>query len=105
MIDPNTIQCQTDIISDSVEKMVGFVIDNRFYVSDIRTGNSRVSRAGGKTVDWKNTLKRKGMSYINLKQLLLDAGFKERKRSTKDNPIMLDLSDLKKDILIELFSE
>lgn len=105
MIDPNTIQCQTDIISDSVEKMVGFVIDNRFYVCDIRTGNSRVSRAGGKTVDWKNTLKRKGMSYINLKQLLLDAGFKERKRSTKDNPIMLDLSDLKKDTLIELFSE
>jgi hypothetical protein len=35
----------------------------------------------------------------------LDAGFKERKRSTVDNPIELDLSDINKDTLIGLFTE
>lgn len=103
IIDPNTIKCQTEVISDSVEKMVGFVVDNKFYICDIRTGDSRVS-CSGKTINWKDTLKRKGESYLDLKQLLLDAGFKERKRATKDNPIELDLTNLKKDTLIELFS-
>jgi hypothetical protein len=49
-------------------------------------------------------MKRKMLSTIPLKELLLKAGFKERKNNTKENPIKIDLTDLNKDTLIDLFS-
>jgi hypothetical protein len=54
--------------------------------------------------DIAEILNRKCRSFVDLKQLLLDAGFKECKRGTKENPIELDLTDLHKDTLIELFA-
>ena len=70
---------------------------------DLQCGNSRVSSVMTSD-EYGQVLARKARSFVDLRQLLLDAGFKERKRSTKDSPILLDLSDPNKDTLIELFS-
>lgn len=103
MVDPNNIKFETSITSDSMEKMIGYVIDNELYLSDVRIANHRVSQAIN-IDEYIVNFKRKGMAYIDLRKLLLDAGFKERKTSTTNNPADLDLRDLKKDTLINLFS-
>jgi hypothetical protein len=105
MIDPNTIKFQVEVQSiDKMEQMVGFINDNEIYMCTFDTANLRVSVAGNDLEDMAEIINRKCRSFVDLKQLLLDAGLKERKRGTKENPIKLDLTDLKKDTLIELFS-
>jgi hypothetical protein len=107
MVDPNTIKFQTEVISGAkMEQMLGFVNDNRLYICTFDTNNARVSGAStmANDEDIAEILNRKCRSFIDLKKLLLDAGFKERKRGTKENPIELDLTDLKKDTLIDLFA-
>lgn len=105
MIDPNTIKFQAEVQSiDKMEQMVGFINDNEIYMCTFDTANLRVSGAGSDMDDMAEIINRKCRSFVDLKKLLLDAGFKERKRGTKENPIELDLTDLKKDTLIELFS-
>lgn len=103
MVDPNTIKFQTTVHSLGAESFVGFVNDETLYMCDFQSGDSQVSSVMTSD-EYGQVLARKARSFIDLKQLLLDAGFKERKRSTKDNPIELDLSDPNKDTLIDLFS-
>ena len=92
--------------SDASGSMIGLVTDQRLYMCDFKSGDKMVScnGKGMKTEEYIEALKRKVLSFVDLRTLLEDAGFKIRKRSRKDNPIELDLSDLKKDSLIELFS-
>lgn len=107
IVDPNTIKFQTEVVSGAkMEQMLGFVNDNRLYICTFDTNNARVSGAStmAKDEDIAEILNRKCRSFVDLKKLLLDAGFKERKRGTKENPIELDLTDLKKDTLIDLFA-
>ena len=103
MVDPNTIKFETTIHSLGAESFVGFVNDGTLYICDFQCGNSRVSSVMTSD-EYGQVLARKARSFVDLRQLLLDAGFKERKRATKDSPILLDLSDPNKDTLIELFS-
>lgn len=103
MVDPNTIKFETVIHSLKAESFVGFVNDGTLYMCDFQCGDSQVSSVMTSD-EYGQVLARKARSFVDLKQLLLDAGFKERKRSTVDNPIELDLSDLNKDTLIGLFS-
>lgn len=103
MVDPNTIKFQTTVHSLGAESFVGFVNDETLYMCDFQSGDSQVSSVMTSD-EYGQVLARKARSFVDLKQLLLDAGFKERKRSTKDNPIELDLSDPNKDTLIDLFS-
>lgn len=103
MVDPNTIKFQTTVHSLGAESFVGFVNDETLYMCDFQSGDSQVSSVMTSD-EYGQVLARKARSFVDLKQLLLDAGFKERKRSTKDNPIELDLSDPNKDTLINLFS-
>lgn len=105
MMDPNTIKFQTEIQScEKMEQMIGFVNGNRLYMCTFDTNNIRVCTSGQPTNDVAEIINRKCRSFVDLKQLLLDAGFKVRKRGTAENPIELDLTDLKKDTLIKLFS-
>jgi hypothetical protein len=107
MVDPNTIKFQTEVVSGAkMEQMLGFVNNNRLYICTFDTNNARVSGAStmANDEDIAEILNRKCRSFVDLKKLLLDAGFKERKRGTKENPIELDLTDLKKDTLIDLFA-
>jgi hypothetical protein len=103
MVDPNTIKFETVIHSLGAESFVGFVNDGILYMCDFQCGNSHVSSVMTSD-EYGQVLARKARSFVDLRQLLLDAGFKERKRATKDSPILLDLSDPNKDTLIELFS-
>lgn len=103
MINPNDILLREMVVSDSTEKMIGAIIDNKVYLMDLRLGDSRVS-INSYNNELINSIKRKTYCYMDLKNILLAAGFKERKRSTKNNPIELDLTELNKDTLIELFS-
>lgn len=104
MMDPNTIKFQTEVTSgERAEQMIGIINDKKMYICEFNTGNLRVSRSMPME-DICEIFTRKCKSFVDLKQLLLDAGFKERKRSTAENPIDLDLTDLKKDTLISLFS-
>ena len=103
MVDPNTIKFQTTVHSLGTESFVGFVNDETLYICDFQSGDSQVSSVMTSD-EYGQVLARKARSFVDLKQLLLDAGFKERKRATKDSPILLDLSDPNKDTLIELFS-
>lgn len=102
MVDPNTICFQTEAQIDA-EKMIGYVLDNKMCLCEFQTGMNCVS-SKVTTTDWESTLRRKMNSFVNLKQLLLDAGFKERKRISTTTPIDLDLTDLNKDTLIKLFT-
>ena len=106
MVDPNTLYVKEDIESESAQQMVGCILDNKMYLMNLRLSESRVS--GGTIRNMNDKLlpimDRKRKCYLNLKTLLLKAGFKERKKDTKSNPIELDLTNLNKDTLIELFS-
>lgn len=103
MVNPDDIMLREMITSDSREKMVGAIINNKMYLMDFRLGDARVS-INNYNNELIESIKRKTYCYMDLKNILLAAGFKERKRSTKDNPIELDLTELNKDTLIELFS-
>lgn len=103
MVDPNTIKFETEIISKDRESFIGFVNDNHLYMCDFKSGDGRVSSVMT-TDQYGDVLARKAKSFIDLKKLLEDAGFKIRKRATTSSPIDLDLSGLKKDDLIQLFA-
>lgn len=103
MVDPNSLHVKEDIISESAQQMIGCIVNNKMYLMNLRLGEQRVS--GAKMNQYiLPILERKSKCYLSLKTLLLKAGFKERKRDTKENPIQLDLTNLDKGTLIELFS-
>lgn len=104
MVDPNTIKFQTEVTSkDKSEQIVGFISNNRLYICEFDSGNSRVSKACNQT-QFMEIMKRRGESFIDLEMLLKDAEFNIVYDDTSDTPIDLDLSDLNKDTLINLFS-
>ena len=104
MVDPNNLKIREMITSDSAQKMMGVIVDGEMRLMDLRLNDSAVSRYNKNFQDMIKVIRKKTMCYIDLKTILLKAGFKERKRDTKDNPIQLDLTNLDKDTLIDLFS-
>ena len=97
MVRPDSIVVSEDLTSDSAEKMLGIVCGARIFLMDLGAGEHQVSVAahpGEKEL----IMARKALSFIDLKDLLLKAGFTE-----SDMPD-LDLSTLTKDTLITLFS-
>ena len=97
MVRPDSIVVNEDITSDSGEKMLGIVCGARIFLMDLGAGEHAVSVAahpGEKEL----IMARKALSFVDLKDLLLKAGFTE-----SDMPD-LDLSTLTKDTLITLFS-
>jgi hypothetical protein len=97
MLRPDSIDVNEDITSDRGEKMLGIVCGARIFLMDLGAGEHAVSVAahpGEKEL----IMARKALSFVDLKDLLLKAGFTE-----SDMPD-LDLSTLTKDTLITLFS-
>lgn len=103
MICPDDIKMREMLTSESRQQMIGAILNNKMYIMDLKFGDSYVSNR-----NYNNSviqaLKKKMLCYMDLKTLLLAAGFKERKKDTKANPIKLDLSKLNKFDLIKLFS-
>lgn len=107
MVNPNSIKMSTMVTSQNREQMVGIVMSGFAFLVNFQTGNSRVSYT---KADLFKIFARKVKTFIDLEPILLDAGFirwKEGMMDENGNPIMskLDLTDLKKDTLISLFSK
>lgn len=98
MVDPNNVLFTIDSTMDSKEKSLGVLKEDKFILAQFRTGKGRVSgdSVTNKYTDYAiETLD----CYLDLKKVLLDAGF------TIDNKNPnLDLSNVDKDSLISLFS-
>ena len=103
MVKPENIKVKEKIKFESSQQQIGIILDGNAYITNLRVGNQAVSNNIGAEQNCL-VMKRKMLSTISLKDILIKAGFKERKLNTKDNPIKLDLTTLNKDTLIELFS-
>lgn len=98
MVDPNNVLFTIDSTMDSKEKSLGVLKEDKFILAQFRTGKGRVSGDSitNKYTDYAiETLD----CYLDLKKVLLDAGF-----TIDNNNPNLDLSDVNKDTLISLFS-
>jgi len=113
MVDPNTVEFEEWTTSENTQEMMGVVMDNKIYPCKFGFGQSIVSR-GLNSVDKFEMMKRKLNSNVDLKKLLLDAGFVEWKEGmTKFDPETetevavvpdYDFTNLDKDTLIGLFT-
>lgn len=100
MVDPNSIELEEIIESDNAEQMIAFINDNNIYFTKLTTGNNIVSSRNNVMID---IMKRKMQTYVDLKEVLLEAGFQEYNPEIHEK-IDLDLTDLNKDTLIDLFT-
>ena len=110
MVDPNKVILETMVTqTDASEMMLGVIIDNNVHFVTLSCGYTRVAQAtrrltNDRKVDTEGLtqmLKRKAMAMIDLKEILLAAGFKESK---KDEIPDIDFETLDRSTLIELFS-
>lgn len=110
MVDPNKIILETMVTqTDASEMMVGVILDNKVHFVTLSCGYTQVAQAtrrlnNNRKVDTEGLtqmLKRKAMAMIDLKEILLAAGFKEPK---KDEIPEIDFGTLDRSTLIELFS-
>ena len=101
MVDPNNMVVNEDLTSDLRQSMIAAVSGGKIFLMSLGVGNSRVSSAMD-TADKAAIIARKSACFVDLKTVLLKAGFKEA--ADYEQPT-LDLSDLRKDTLIKLFSD
>jgi hypothetical protein len=122
MIDPNRVILQSEVTQgESSQQTIGMVFDGKFYFYSLSCGNSKVSAALRRTISrrtnksvWDNStsdasskelveiLKRKAISTVSLKEILLEAGFVEA--IDLETP-KLDLTTIDRSTLIDLFSK
>lgn len=103
MISSEDIKFRADFSPEQNGFMVGRVIDNVLYFTNFSNGNSIIS---GRSIDIeKDTIAINNLvkSSLNLKSLLLDAGFKLYDKNIHDK-IDYDLSMPDKNILLSIFS-
>ena len=100
MVDPNTIRFEEMMVSEGREQALGYIKNNSVYFINLTTSNQSVSKY---QPDILKCMERKLDTYVDLKSVLLNAGFIEYDEKIH-NKIDLDLQDLKKDTLISLFS-
>lgn len=122
MIDSNRVILQSEVTQgESAQQTIGMVFDGKFYFFSLFCGNSKVSAALRKVISkrtnksmWDNStcnasskelveiLKRKAISTVSLKEILLEAGFVE---AIDIETPKLDLTTIDRSTLIELFSK
>lgn len=113
MVDPNTVEFEEWSTSENAQEMMGVVYDNKIYPCKFGFGRSIVSN-GVTANDRFSIMKRKLNSVLDLRQVLLDAGFEEWNKDMKwidpDTQVAIpvtpdyDFTNLDKDTLIKLFS-
>ena len=110
MVDPNKVIIETMVTqTDAAEMMVGVILDNKVHFVTLSCGYMQVAQATRRltnnhkvdTEGLTQMLKRKAMAMIDLKSILLEAGFTESK---KDETPEIDFTTLDRSTLIELFS-
>jgi len=101
MVDPNNMVVNEDVLSGPRQTMLAAVCGGKIILMSLAVGNSRVS-SGSDAADKVAILSRKADSFLELKPLLFKAGFTEARDGETPS---LDLSDVNKDTLINLFSD
>ena len=110
MVDPNKVILETMVTqTDAAEMMLGVILDNKVHFVTLSCGYTQVAQATRRltnnhkvdTEGLTQMLKRKAMAMIDLKEILLAAGFTEPK---KDEIPEIDFTNLDRSTLIELFS-
>ena len=107
MVDPNHIKVRTDCISDTMQQSLGMTYNNRVYLMNLGVAGGRVSMRNDDIIE---ALQRKVDTYVDLKSILLRAGFEDYDKIDLTDPdnegveVELDLTDIKRDTLITLFS-
>ena len=114
MVDPNTVEFEEWTTSERAQEMMGVVMAGKIYPCKFGFGQGIVS-GGFSSVDKFEMMKRKLNAVVDLKKLLLDAGFQEWKEGMtkideetgKEVPVVpdYDFTNLDKDTLINLFQE
>ena len=113
IVDPNTIVFEEWSTSDNTQEMMGVVMDNKIYPCKFGFGQDIAVRAFG-SVEKFEVMKRKLRSMIDLKSLLIDAGFTEWNdkmtvvdpETGEQKPVIpdYDFTKVEKDTLINLFN-
>lgn len=103
MVDPNTIKLSEMGESTANKQLIGRLEDNKLMVCVADVSGSIVSRFD---VDFNAAYKAQAKSYLMLKDVLLAAGFTEyTEEHYKAGKLpQLDLTDLRKDTLLNLFA-
>lgn len=106
MVNPNNILLEAEITQgEMTQQTIGMVFDGKFYFYSLSCGYNKILSA----VQEKNMnageemvkiLKRKSMSAVPLKEILLEAGFTE-----SDTDYQIDLTVIDRSTLIGLFSK
>lgn len=104
MVNPNNIKFDMMVDINENQKTIGLCLDNRFYLTDLVTGNNRVSRQGRYVGVVIGEMKKKFKSTIWLNEILLRAGFTVLDVDSDEKPD-IDFTNLEKDTLISLLSK
>jgi len=107
MVDPNNIRFDTMMEHEADETgrqmTIGMMLDNRFYLMQMGTGNRRVSTGKYAPVIIEG-LKKKAKCFIGLKEILYRAGFEVLDKDSEEKPD-IDFTNLEKDTLINLLAK
>lgn len=103
MVDPNSIMLSEMGCSTAQQQLVGRFEDNTLLVCVADVAGGRVSYSN---TDFNKAFRAQAMSYLPLKDILLRAGFQEWTKEIGEDGIepTIDLTDLKKDTLLNLFA-
>lgn len=103
MVDPNSIQLSEMGCSSAKQQLVGRFENNTLLVCVADVANNRVATSD---TEFNKAFRAQAMSYLPLKDILLRAGFQEWTKEIGENGIepTIDLTDLKKDTLLNLFA-
>lgn len=103
MVDPSSVKFMTEMELTTEQQMIGCVIDGSIYITNFSLGGGRVSNMELDDNERLLAIKRKCLSTVPLKDILIKAGFKERVINKKNSHIDIDLECLNKDTLISIF--
>lgn len=104
-VDPNNVVAEFIVpVDNERDKQCALIVDNKVYLMDLTQGGGRVPSQEYADVYIEN-LKNKCRSFVDLKPILERAGFTFVDDSDTETEVALDLTQLSKDTLINLFSE
>ena len=109
IVDPTHITFEAMCVSDTPQQVIGLVNGNSFTIMNVGNGYGQVSRRNGNEQKSFDALSHKACSYLQLKQLLHDAGYVDidTVEETEDWKIpedakIIDLTTLSRDTLINI---
>ena len=107
MVDPNNIRFDTmmehEVDEGGRQMTIGMMLDNRFYLMSMGTGNRRVS-TGKYAPVIIDGMKKKAKCFIGLKEILYRAGFEVLDKDSEVVPD-IDFTNPEKDTLIKLLAK